>query len=54
MKENSLNKSYILKTIRFEPEMVEKIEQMANESERNFTEQVRFIIKEYLRMKESK
>lgn len=47
------NKELVLKTIRFEPQTIEKINKMAEESERNFTEQVRFIIKEYIRMKEN-
>lgn len=40
------------KTIIFENETIEKIEKMAKESERDFSGQVRFIIKEYIRMKE--
>lgn len=46
------NKDLILKTIRFDPKTVATIQEMADESERNFTEQVRFIIKEYIRLKE--
>lgn len=40
------------KTIIFENDTIEKIEKMAKESERDFSGQVRFIIKEYIRMKE--
>lgn len=44
----------IKKTINFDQELIEKIEQMAKESERDFSGQVRFILKEYIRMKEEK
>lgn len=54
MAERALNKELILKTIRLEPQMVEKIQQMADQSERNFTEQVRFILKEYINLRETK
>ena len=40
------------KTIIFENDTIEKIEKMAKQSERDFSGQVRFIIKEYIRMKE--
>lgn len=52
MAKNYENKDLILKTIRFDPKMVQDIQTMADESERNFTEQVRYIIKEYIRLKE--
>lgn len=42
------------KTIIFDAEMIEKIEKMAKESERDFSGQVRWIIKEYIRIKEGK
>lgn len=42
------------KTIRFEMNLVEKIEKLAQESERDFSSQVRFMLKEYLKIKESK
>ena len=41
------------KTIIFDKEMIEKIEQMAKDAERDFSGQVRFIIKEYIKMKET-
>lgn len=41
------------KTINFDVEMIEKIEKMAKEAERDFSGQVRWIIREYIRMKES-
>ncbi len=43
----------IRKTIIFDEELVQKIEKMAKESERDFSGQIRFIIKEYIRMKEN-
>lgn len=42
------------KTINFDDEIVAKVEQMAKESERDFSGQVRWIIKEYIAMKEKK
>ena len=44
----------VKKTINFDSELVEKIEQMAKEAERDFSGEVRFIIKEYIRMIERK
>lgn len=41
------------KTIIFDAETIEKIEKMAKESERDFSGQVRWIIKEYIKMKEA-
>ena len=41
------------KTIIFDKEMIEKIEQMAKDAERDFSGQVRFIIKEYIKMQET-
>ncbi len=42
------------KTIIFENETIEKVEKMAKESERDFSGQIRFIIKEYIRLMEKK
>lgn len=42
----------VKKTINFDMELVKKIEEMAKEAERDFSGEVRFIIKEYIRMKE--
>lgn len=42
------------KTIIFETEMIEKIEKMAKDAERDFSGQVRWIIKEYIKIKENK
>lgn len=44
----------IQKTIRFEPDLVEKINQMAKEGERDFTKQVKFMLREYIKIKEGK
>ncbi len=42
----------ITKTLRFEPELVEKIQRMAERNQRDFTKQVRFMLMEYIRIKE--
>lgn len=42
------------KTIIFEVDMIEKIEKMARETERDFSGQVRWIIREYIRQKEER
>lgn len=44
----------VKKTINFDSEIAKKIEEMAKEAERDFSGQVRFIIKEYIRMIERK
>ncbi|CAB1247924.1 Toxin-antitoxin system protein [Ruminococcaceae bacterium BL-6] len=41
-----------VKTIRIESDIADKIQKLANESERDFSSQVRFMLKEYLRIKE--
>ncbi len=41
------------KTINFEDDLIKKIEDMAEKSERDFSGQVRWMLKEYIRMKES-
>lgn len=48
------NKETITKTIRMEPDLIEKIEKLAYESERDFTKQVKFMLREYMRLKENK
>ena len=48
------NKETITKTIRFDKETIEKIEKLAEDSERDFSGQVRFMCKEYMRLKERK
>ena len=42
----------IQKTLRMEKELIQKIEELAKESERYFSSQVRFMLKEYIRIKE--
>lgn len=44
----------ITKSIRFEKELIEKIEKLAKQNERDFSSQIRFILKEYLNMIERK
>lgn len=48
------NKEMVMKTIRFDIETATKVQEMADNSERDFTGQVRFMIKEYIKLKESK
>ena len=40
------------KTIRLENDLIEKIEKLAAENDRDFTKQLKFMLKEYLRIKE--
>lgn len=49
---NTENEEIIKKTINFEKDIAKKIEEMGRESERDFSGQVRWIIKEYIRLKE--
>jgi len=42
----------IIKTIRFEKELCDKIQRLAEEAERDFSSQIRFMAKEYIRQKE--
>lgn len=42
------------KSIRFEQDMIDQIEQMAKDSERDFSSQVRFMLKEYIKIREKK
>lgn len=51
---NNLIEETSTKTIRFPTELVEKIEKLAKESQRDFSKQVRFICEEYIKIKESK
>lgn len=41
----------IKKTINFDEELVKEVEEMAKEAERDFSGQVRWIIKEYIKLK---
>ncbi len=46
-------KETTVKSIRFEKDLAEKIERMAEQGQRDFTKQVRFMLLEYIRMKEN-
>lgn len=52
MQDNSVQ--LITKTIRMDKDLVDRIQKMANDHDRNFSQQLRFMIKEYLRIKDSK
>ncbi|WP_300294982.1 hypothetical protein [uncultured Intestinimonas sp.] len=49
-----LKKQTIVKSIRFEKELADKIQKMADENQRDFTKQVRFMLLQYIQMKENK
>lgn len=51
---DNLNKETITKTMRFEKELADKIQELAIDSKRDFTKQVKFMLSEYLKMKENK
>ena len=40
----------IKKTINFDEEMIKNIEELANESERDFSGQVRYMLKKYMEL----
>lgn len=42
------NKDLQIKTIRMENSLIEQIEKLANENERDFSSQVRYMLKKYL------
>lgn len=44
------DKETVIKTIRFEKYLVNEIEKMGKDNERDFSSQVRFIIKEYIKL----
>lgn len=48
------NKEIVTKTIKLEKNMCDKIQKMAEQSERDFSKQVRFIITEYINLIEKK
>lgn len=54
MKKDDYLQETTLKGIRFENELIEKIKEMGREAERDFSAQVRFMVKEYIRMRENK
>lgn len=51
---NNEKKETITKTLRFEPELHDKISELAKESERDFTKQVKFMLREYIKITERK
>jgi len=51
---NNMKKETITKTIRFETNLHEKIQKMADENDRDFTKQVKFMLKEYIKITEKK
>lgn len=51
---NAQQDESVIKTIRIDVKTIEKIQQYADENERDFSSQVRFILKEYIRQKETK
>lgn len=44
----------IKKTINFENELHDKISKMAEENERDFSKQVKFMLREYIKLKKNK
>lgn len=47
-------KDTTVKTIRLDNESIDKIQKLANENERDFSSQVRYMLKEYIRIREGK
>lgn len=47
-------KETIIKTIRFEKELAERIETLANQNQRDFAKQVRFMLLQYMELIERK
>jgi len=45
-------KETISKTIRLDKDLLEQIEKLASEAERDFSQQIRFMLKKYLSLKE--
>lgn len=54
MYDKMYEKNYPQKSIRFEPELIKKIEELAEESERDFSKQVKFMLKKYIEIIETK
>lgn len=42
------------KTLRMEKDLIEKIEKLAKESQRDFTKQVKFMLRKYIEITENK
>jgi len=45
-------KQTVVKTLRFDIDLAEKIQKMADDSQRDFTKQVRFMLLQYIEMRE--
>ncbi len=45
-------KETVVKTLRFDIDLAEKIQKMADENQRDFTKQVRFMLLKYIEMRE--
>lgn len=49
-----MEEKLITKTIRMPESLIEKIKKMGEEKERDFSSEIRFIVKEYIRITENK
>lgn len=47
------NKETIVKSIRLEKDLCEKVQELAEQNQRDFTKQVRFMLLKYIEMKEA-
>lgn len=53
MKDNKLqSKTTQQKTIRIENELIDQIQKLADQNERDFSSQIRYMLKEYIKIKE--
>jgi predicted transcriptional regulator len=52
--EENNNRILVIKTIRMEPELIDKIEDIAMAMERDFSAQVRYMLKRYIEIIEEK
>lgn len=51
---DNMIKDTVVKSIRLNTELCDKIQTMANENQRDFTKQVRWMLEEYIRIKEDR
>lgn len=49
---NPMLEDRVKKTMLFEKDLYEKVQTMADESQRDFSKQVRYMLTEYIRLKE--
>lgn len=47
------NKDLQIKTVRMDNSLIEQIQQLADENERDFSSQVRFMLKKYIELKKN-